>query len=204
MRIVTFIGIFALALICSGQQEQSKKDDKPEVAVLPPADSTTENTVTVGGQKIAYRAVAGSITVGGTDAYDLKLGLDGQLLPDSGMNPLDPKKPEDAPATARMFYVAYFKKDEVAAKRPLIFLYNGGPGSATMWLHMGSFGPRRVVTEGVAHPAGAPYTITENKNSLLDVADLVFIDAPGTGFSRVMGKDSAESILWCGSGCPCV
>jgi carboxypeptidase C (cathepsin A) len=196
MRIVTFIGIFALTLICSGQQEQSKKEEKPEVAVLPPADSTTENTVTVAGQKIAYKAVAGSITVGATDAYDVKLGLDGQLLPDTGMNPLDAKKPEEAPATARMFYVAYFKKDEAnTAKRPLIFLYNGGPGSSTMWLHMGSFGPRRVVTEGVEHPAGAPYTIAENKDSLLDVADLVFIDAPGTGFSRVMGKDAPKAFF---------
>jgi carboxypeptidase C (cathepsin A) len=95
-----------------------------------------------------------------------------------------------------MFYVAYFKKDEAnTAKRPLIFLYNGGPGSSTMWLHMGSFGPRRVVTEGVEHPAGAPYTIAENKDSLLDVADLVFIDAPGTGFSRVMGKDAPKAFF---------
>ncbi len=93
-----------------------------------------------------------------------------------------------------MFYVAYFKKDAAAAAL-LIFLYNGGPGSSTMWLHMGAFGPRRVITDGVAHPAGAPYTIAENKESLLDVADLVFIDAPGTGFSRVMGKDAAKAFF---------
>jgi len=110
------------------------------------------------------------------------------------MNPPDTKKPEEAPATARMFYVAYFKKD-AAASRPLIFLYNGGPGSSTMWLHMGAFGPRRVVTQGVQHPAGAPYTIAENKDSLLDVADLVFIDAPATGFSRVMGKDKEKAFF---------
>jgi carboxypeptidase C (cathepsin A) len=65
-----------------------------------------------------------------------------------------------------MFYAAYFKKDTVATSRPLIFLYNGGPGSSTMWLHMGAFGPRHVVTEGVQHPAGAPYTYGENKSSL--------------------------------------
>ena len=201
MRTVSCFCLLALAISLSAQQpaEQSKKDDKADKteAALPPAppDSTTENTVTIGGQKIAYRAVAGSITVGGTDSFDSKLGLDGQPLPDAGINPLDPKKPEDSPAVARMFYVAYFKKDAVATTRPLIFLYNGGPGSSTMWLHMGAFGPRRVVTEGIEHPSGAPYTISENKSSLLDAADLVFIDAPGTGFSRVMGKDAPKAFF---------
>ena len=203
MRAVPVISGFALSLsafLCSGQQtEQSKKDEKVVVegkvleTALPQPDSTTENTITVAGQRVAYRAVAGVITVGSSDSLDTMLGLDGQLLPDSGMNPPDPKKPEDAPATARMFYAAYFKKDAVAATRPVIFLYNGGPGSSTMWLHMGAFGPRRIVTEGIDHPAGGPYTIADNKSSLLDVADLVFIDAPGTGFSRVMGKDSAKA-----------
>ncbi len=203
MRAVLFIGGFVFSLstfLCSGQQtEQSKKDEKVVVegkaleTALPQPDSTTENTITVGGQRVAYRAVAGVITVGSSDSLDTMLGLDGQLLPDSGMNPPDPKKPEDAPATARMFYAAYFKKDAVAATRPVIFLYNGGPGSSTMWLHMGAFGPRRIVTEGIDHPAGGPYTIADNKSSLLDVGDLVFIDAPGTGFSRVLGKDSSKA-----------
>ena len=147
------------------------------------------------GRRLLTGRWPGSITVGGSDSYDVMLGLDGQVLNSSGLNPQDPKKPEEAPATARMFYVAYFKKDAVAANRPLIFLYNGGPGSSTMWLHMGDIGPRRVVTEGVGHPAGAPYTVAENKDSLLDVADLVFIDAPATGFSRVLGKDAAKAFF---------
>ena len=94
-----------------------------------------------------------------------------------------------------MFYVAYFKKDATAEQRPVTFLYNGGPGSATMWLHMGSFGPRRVVTPDTEHQEGAPYKIVSNEYSLLDVSDLVFIDAPGTGFSRIMGKDK-EKAFW--------
>lgn len=198
MRLVICAGILAFSVICSAQQqnEQPKKDEKAEAAaLLPVPDAITENTVTIGNQKIAYRAVAGTLTVGGTDAYDQTLSLDGQSLTNTGLNPLDAKKPEDAPATARMFYVAYLKKDAVAANRPLVFLYNGGPGSSTMWLHMGAFGPRRVITEGVQHPAGAPYNIAENKDSLLDVADLVFIDAPGTGFSRVMGKDAPKAFF---------
>src|SRR5271154_5889473 len=93
-------------------------------SVLP--DSTTDGSVTVGGETINYRAVAGTLTVGATDVQDATIGFDGKLLPDSGEKA--PDKPEDAPATARIFYVAYFKKDAAAEKRPVTFLYNGGPG----------------------------------------------------------------------------
>jgi carboxypeptidase C (cathepsin A) len=161
----------------------------------PTADSTTEGTVTVGGQAIAYRAVAGTITVGSSDAQDATLDVEGNLLPNAGVKPLDKDKPEDAEATARMFYVAYFKKDATAEQRPVTFLYNGGPGSATMWLHMGSFGPRRVVTPDTEHQEGAPYKIVDNEYSLLDVSDVVFIDAPGAGLSRIFGKDK-EKAFW--------
>jgi carboxypeptidase C (cathepsin A) len=180
------------------QQEKAKPAEKaaaPAKPAEPPSlpDSVTENTVTVGGQKIAYRAVAGTITVGSTDALDAMLGLDGRWLPDSEAATSDASKPDQAPATARMFYAAYFKKDAAPDTRPVMFFYNGGPGSSTMWLHMGSFGPRRVVTPDTEHKEAAPYTIVENQYSLLDVSDLVFIDAPGTGFSRIMGKDKEKA-----------
>jgi carboxypeptidase C (cathepsin A) len=164
---------------------------------LPPPqpDSTTQGTVTVGGETIAYRAVAGTLTVGATDVQDATIGLDGRLLPDAGEKPIDPAKPEEAPPTARMFYTAYFKNGAAAESRPIMFLYNGGPGSSTMWLHMGSFGPRRVQTTDTQHDPGAPYKIVGNEYSLLDASDLVFIDAPGTGFSRIMGKDK-EKAFW--------
>jgi carboxypeptidase C (cathepsin A) len=174
-------------------------DKKPEKAtdssatIGAPADSITEGTVTVNGQAIAYKAVAGTLTVGATNSQDAMIGLDGKFLPDSGIKPAD--KPEDAPATARIFYAAYFKKGSANENRPITFLYNGGPGSSTMWLHMGSFGPRRVVTMDTVHEAAAPYKIVNNDSSLLDVSDLVFIDAPGTGFSRVFGKDK-EKAFW--------
>lgn len=158
-----------------------------------PADSVTENTVTVAGQKIAYRAVAGTITVGSTDTVDAMLGLDGRWLPDSEAAASDPSKPDQAPATARLFYAAYFKKDAPPESRPVMFCFNGGPGSSTMWLHMGSIGPRRIVTPDTEHKAAAPYTTVENQYSLLDVADLVFIDAPSTGFSRIMGKEKEKA-----------
>jgi carboxypeptidase C (cathepsin A) len=168
----------------------TESEKKPNTA---PADSTTEGTVTVGGKVIAYRAVAGTLTVGSNDTQDATLGLDGKLLPDSGVEL--PAKLEDQPATARIFYTAYFKKDAPSGSRPVMFFYNGGPGSATMWLHMGSFGPRRVVTPDTEHQAAAPYTMVDNQYSLLDVTDVIFIDAPGTGFSRIFGKDK-EKAFW--------
>ena len=75
----------------------------------------------------------------------------------------------------------------------MTFVYNGGPGSATMWLHMGAFGPRRIVTSTDAHTPAAPYSLVNNASSLLDATDLVFIDAPGTGFSRIAGKDKEKA-----------
>jgi len=176
--------------------DNDKKQDKavePQASSVIQADSTTDGTVTVAGQVISYRAVAGTLTVGSSNSQDALLGLDGKLLADSGEKA--PEKPEDAPATARIFYTAYFKKITGNENRPITFLYNGGPGSSTMWLHMGSFGPRRVVTTDTVHEAAAPYKIVNNDSSLLDVSDLVFIDAPGTGFSRIFGKNK-EDAFW--------
>jgi carboxypeptidase C (cathepsin A) len=179
---------------------QEKPEDRPAApaartgavaAPVGPVDSVTEGTVKVGGETIAYRAVAGTITVGGTDAQDATLGFDGKPLPDSGVKL--PEKAEDAPPTARMFYAAYFKKDAAAERRPVTFIYNGGPGSPTMWLHMGTFGPKRIVTPDTEHQEGAPYAIVSNEDSLLDVSDVVFIDAPGTGLSRTFGKNKGEA-----------
>jgi carboxypeptidase C (cathepsin A) len=199
---VLIASAFAMGAGAQEKKESDKKKDQKLVvtgtpvteAAEPPADSTTEGSVTVGGEKIAYRAVAGTLTVGSTDSQDAMLGMDGKMLPDTGEKAPDPDKPEEATATARMFYVAYFKKDAPAG-RPVTFLYNGGPGSATMWLHMGSFGPKRVVTTDAQHDEGAPYKIVNNDYSLLDVSDVVFIDAPGTGFSRIMGEDK-EKAFW--------
>jgi carboxypeptidase C (cathepsin A) len=176
---------------------QDKPDEKavsaPTTSHVAPTtpDSITEGSVTVAGQPIAYRAIAGTLTVGGTDPQDATLGFDGKPLPDSGVKL--PEKPEDAPPTARMFYVAYLKKDALASQRPITFIYNGGPGSPTMWLHMGTFGPKRIVTPDTQHQEGAPYSIVNNEYSLLDVSDVVFIDAPGTGLSRTFGKNKSEA-----------
>lgn len=176
------------------------EDDTPSTAKsapppqeLLPGDSTTEGAVTIGGQRIAYQAVAGIITVGATDEQDAQLGPDGKPLPNSDAALV--KEPKDVPATARMFYVAYFKKDVKPEDRPITFFYNGGPGSSTVWLHMGSLGPKHVITAGDSHLPGAPYKLADNQYSLLDTSDLVFIDMPGTGFGRLYGKDK-EKAFW--------
>ena len=165
-----------------------KSTEKPA-----PAEVTTQGDVVVGGQHIAYTAIAGTLTVGSTDAQDAQLGLDGKPQADSQLALDAPKEAKDAPPTARMFYVAYFKKDSKAEDRPITFLYNGGPGASTVWLHMGSVGPKHVVTDTDTHLPAAPYKMVDNSNSLLDVSDLVFIDMPGTGFGRLTGKDAGKA-----------
>jgi carboxypeptidase C (cathepsin A) len=152
---------------------------------------TSTGSVTVGGQTIAYQAVAGTLIVHPkgwddvphdpkADKEDTSPGSEGD-----GHNPT---------AEASMFYVAYFKNNG-GTTRPVTFLYNGGPGSATVWLHMGAFGPRRIVTSTDSHTPAAPYSVVNNASSLLDVSDLVFIDAPGTGFSRIAGKDKEKAFF---------
>ena len=189
-RFLLAVGLAAAPLAVA----QSSTHAKPEAAKAAPTeippDSITEGSVTVEGRTIDYRAVAGTLTVGSTDAQDAMIGLDGKYLPDATVD--THAKPQDQPATARIFYVAYFEKN-APKNRPITFLYNGGPGSSTMYLHMGAFGPERIVVpQNATHQEGAPYTIEPNQYSLLDVSDLVFIDAPATGFSRVYGKDAAK------------
>jgi len=81
------------------------------------------------------------------------------------------------------------------SQRPLVFLYNGGPGSSSVWLHMGAFGPKRVLTTDAEATPPAPYRLADNAQCLLDQADLVFIDPVGTGFSHAVGK-AADKDFW--------
>jgi carboxypeptidase C (cathepsin A) len=164
--------------------------DKPAAEKFEPFKAESKastGTVTVGGQTIAYQAIAGTLVVhpkGWDDVpHDPKLEKEGST-PGEG----EPKNPS---AEASMFYVAYFRNGGGA--RPVTFFYNGGPGSSTLWLHLGAFGPRRILTATDAHTPAAPYSIVNNTSSLLDATDLVFIDAPGTGFSRIAGKDKEKA-----------
>ncbi|MDE2491292.1 MAG: peptidase S10 [Elusimicrobia bacterium] len=167
----------------AGKSAESAKSAAP-AAFFKPSETATEGSVTVEGRKIDYRAVAGTLVVRPKGWDDVA------PLPESDAGKKEQKEPS---AEASMFYVAYFKRGADAAKRPITFLYNGGPGSSTVWLHMGAFGPRRVVTADDAHTPAAPYRAVDNEWSLLDASDLVFVDAPGTGFSRVAGKDKEKA-----------
>ncbi len=91
-----------------------------------------------------------------------------------------------------MSYVAYYKGEKPDPARPITFVFNGGPGSSSVWLHMGAFGPKRVLTLDGSHTPAAPYKTVDNAYTLLDVSDLVFVDAPGTGFGIMRGADKEK------------
>ena len=150
----------ALGLALLATSTVACADDAPDKAAKPDAakhedakpkkleakQSETEGSVTVDGRRIDYKAVAGTIL-------------------------LDNKKDE---ATASLFYAAYFRRGAEASRRPITFLYNGGPGSATIWLHMGAFGPKRVVTADDQHTAvgdvGDPPLLEDRHRRLVPLA----------------------------------
>src|SRR6202171_3105480 len=158
---------------------ESTKSEPGKIEAFKAEQQASKGSVTVGGKLISYDAYAGTLVVHPKDWDDVPQNRD--------------KDDKNQPPEASMFYVAYFKSDNKAAPRPLTFLFNGGPGSSTVWLHMGAFGPKRVVTLDDSHTPAAPYPIVNNNYSLLDVSDLVFVDAPGTGFSRISGKDREKA-----------
>ena len=136
-------------------------DKTPYVAPATP-DSVTHAVARVGGVSIAYTARAGTITL--RNAKD-------QI-------------------TARMFYTAFTKDGADLRNRPVTFFYNGGPGSSTIWLRMGSFAPMRVQTRNYQSIGTPPFNLINNDYSLLDKTDEVFVVAPATGYSRILGGGS--------------
>jgi len=158
--------VFCIAPAARVSAQAPDKDAKPAEA-KPAAEtpkeesSVTEHSIRIGGQTIPYKATAATI-----------------LLKDDKGEP-----------TALLFSMAYTRSDvKDVDHRPLTFLYNGGPGSSSVWLHMGAFGPRRVLTTDPEATPPAPYQLVDNAYSLLDKSDLVFIDPVGTGFSHAVGK----------------
>jgi carboxypeptidase C (cathepsin A) len=129
------------------------------IAMTEAAPVQSHHTVNVRGQTVAYTATAGMLPI---------------------------RNEQTGAVEGGMYYVAYTKDGTNAATRPITFAFNGGPGSATVWLHLGAFGPKRVklMPDGSAPPP--PYTFEDNPNTLLDQTDLVFIDAVGTGYSRAV------------------
>jgi len=183
-------GVLGLTLALTGlsasAQSAEAEGGKSSGVFEPFKVETRQSTgaVTINGQSLNYQAVAGNLIIH-------PRGWD-----DVAKDPKNFKADTDAgsaSAVASMFYVAYFKQG--GGNRPLVFMFNGGPGSSSFWLHMGSFGPKRVVVSLDTHTPAAPYNLVNNPHSILDVADVVFIDAPGTGFSRIAGKDAEKAFF---------
>ncbi len=152
------------------RSRESKKTETEAPKWEPPKPEekivTTRHRITLGGAEIPYTATAGTLLL----------------------------KEEDGRPRASIFFVAYTRdgvKDP--ASRPVTFTFNGGPGSSSVWLHMGAFGPRRVAMDDEGMGAPPPGRLVDNTESLLDVSDLVFIDPVTTGFSReAPGEDPDE------------
>jgi carboxypeptidase C (cathepsin A) len=182
------------ALAAAAGAQEHKGDGEPEKAEgrkfepFKPEAATSTGSVTIGGKALNYQAVAGTLIVHPRGWDDVP--RDPGAKPAGGEEAGEGANPT---AEASVFYVYYSKGGE--GQRPVTFFYNGGPGSSTMWLHLGAFGPRRIVTSTDAHTPAAPYSLVNNGYSLLDATDLVFIDAPGTGFSRIAGKDKEKAFF---------
>jgi len=154
---------FAYAQQPAGEKPSEKGSDKtsekPKEEKKPPEDKTvqTKHSVRIGGQEVKYTATAGTIVM----------------------------KLEDGTPKASVFFVAYTRDDvNDAAKRPITFAFNGGPGAGSLWLHVGALGPRRVEMGDAGNLLPPPYKFVDNEASILDVTDLVFIDPVTTGYSR--------------------
>jgi carboxypeptidase C (cathepsin A) len=131
---------------------------------LPP-DSTTRHTITIEGRPLAFSATAGTVRL-----YDAQQG-----------NP-----------QVDVAIIAFRRDDIAAEKRPVTFIFNGGPGYASGWLNLGAIGPWRLRMDAeAAYPSAPPITV-ENAETWLDFTDLVFIDPPGTGYSRILGGEDVR------------
>lgn len=163
------------------KDKERDKDNNPRH--LADESQVTQNAITVAGRKVAYQAEAGLLVVHQKDPLD-------DDPPDHGDH--DGSPPPHLPEVS-MSYVAYFQGDHENSQRPITFIFNGGPGSSSVWLHMGAFGPKRVLTKDDSHSPAAPYKLVDNEYSLLDASDLVFVDAPGTGFSHLRGTEKEKA-----------
>jgi carboxypeptidase C (cathepsin A) len=145
-------------------------DDKPaSAAAEPPANVETRHNITLGGHSFDYRAIAE--TIGLTD-------------------------PKGEP-TASVFTVAYLAEAAAGERRPVAFVFNGGPGAASVFLHLGALGPRILDTPATGAVPNPPYNIVDNPSTWLAFTDLVFVDPVGTGFSRGKGKeDNPDKPFW--------
>lgn len=145
--------------------EATDKEEHYDVAEVPPV--ITHHQIAMNGKTLNYTATAGRL----------------------------PIKRDDGKIEAEMFFVAYTLDGQEAGKRPLTFAFNGGPGSASVWLHMGALGPKRVVLQPNGFMPAAPYRLEDNPDTLLDRSDIVMVDAMATGYSRAATVELTKKFL---------
>ncbi len=145
--------------------EATDKEEHYDVAEVPPV--VTHHQIALNGKTLSYTATAGRL----------------------------PLKRGDGKTEAEMFFVAYTLDGQDAGKRPLTFSFNGGPGSASIWLHMGALGPKRVVLQSNGFMPAAPYRLEDNPDTLLDRSDIVLVDAMATGYSRAATAELTKKFL---------
>jgi len=158
---------------------EAKPETKPETATTPRDEIVqTRHTITINGREIPYTVTCGRMVL--KEEAEKKGENEGVS---------EGEKPK-----ASIFFIAYTRDDTPdRAQRPLTFSFNGGPGSSSVWLHLGVLGPRRVLMDESGNPLPPPYRLVDNESSLLDLTDLVFIDPVSTGFSRaVVGEKAKE------------
>jgi len=162
---LAFVFLLALAPTAAAQRPSQSGSDGSSRPIPPEESSVTEHTIRIDGQVVPYRATAATM-----------------LLENA-----------QGDTTGSLYYTAYTRTDvRDLRQRPIAFIYNGGPGSASAWLHMGAFGPRRIVVNDPEATPPAPYRLVDNTGSLIDVTDMVFVDPIGTGFSTVVGDGSGR------------
>lgn len=161
MRRILLVALAVLTLATNVHAQDNQSGGKPANGDKPQV-FMTEHSGVFNGTRVDYTATAGETFL----------------------------RDDDGDPTASIFSISYVADDiDEPSSRPVTFLFNGGPGSASVWLHMGAFGPRRVAVPSDARDdAGPPYSIVDNPMALLDVTDLVFIDPVGTGYSHALGE----------------
>ncbi|HEX6289393.1 MAG TPA: peptidase S10 [Herpetosiphonaceae bacterium] len=156
-------------------QEKNQTGAPPEVK---DALSITHHTVTIDGQLIRYTVTAGTIVL--KEEAEKQGDKEGES---------EGERPK-----ASVFFIAYTRDDvHDPGSRPITFSFNGGPGSSSVWLHLGVLGPRRILMDEIGNLPQPPYRLIENEYSLLDITDLVFIDPVSTGYSRVVPGEKAKT-----------
>ncbi len=158
-------------------QKPAEKTAEPEKPKPQDQISVTQHSLTLNGQTLRYTVTTGTIVL--KEEAEKKGDKAGEA---------EGEKPK-----ATIFFIAYTRDDvEDRAARPVTFSFNGGPGSASVWLHLGVLGPRRVLLDEIGNLLPPPYRLVDNEHTLLDQTDLVFIDPVSTGFSRPVSGEKAR------------